>query len=143
MEQTYKVGDQVRLTVLYLLDINKGLKVGDLFTINRIDSDGGLRVTVADNDRYPMSPKQVEPGGPKKLGRPCGPKAPRYLVIWMEDRDPVKEFHTKLEAEAFIKELGQKSEVRKESVKLVTVERWEEVTFSSNFSLKKLQFKRV
>jgi len=49
------------------------------------------------------------------------PKAPTHLVVWEEDVDPCKFFTSEKEAKDFIKELSEKSEVKKDSIVLVEI----------------------
>ncbi len=53
-----KKGDKVRVTKLQSLDEAFGIKVGDIFTIKKVESDGFYRVN-DDADR-PFSPNQLK-----------------------------------------------------------------------------------
>jgi hypothetical protein len=62
------------------------------------------------------------------LGNPVALKTPTHLVVWDEhSRDPCKFFTSEQEAKDFIKELSEKTNLIKDSVRLVCIKSVEKV----------------
>ena len=63
-------------------------------------------------------------------------KAPTHVVIWdEEDRDPHKFFTSEKEAKVFVKELSEKSQVKKDSIILVVIKSTQKVKVIRNVRL--------
>lgn len=60
MTEQFKVGDKVRVIKLYPEDHARSIKVGDVYTVKRVDSDGDVRIMTAGLDLYFMTRRQLE-----------------------------------------------------------------------------------
>jgi len=116
MEQKFKVGDSVKVLDCateeladYVGEIGKIVDDGGSYCDWKVEFVSG-KIWSADNDELILAKK----GNYK-------PKAPTHLVVWEEDVDPCKFFTSEKEAKDFIKELSEKSEVKKDSIVLVEI----------------------
>ncbi len=123
----YKVGDKVRL-FQNSFDLGYGNNiVGGIFTINKVYPIGQYSHGQAYSTKEDASGLVVY-GEDLELIKDYKLKKPTHLVVWNEDRDPCRFFSSEQEAKDFIKELSEKSEVKKESIILVEIKSCKKVS---------------
>lgn len=109
-----------------------GIKRGSKGVIKSISDDG--TIFVKDDGRSDTSGRLFE----KDLDFPrkITPKTPTHVVIWDEEsRDPHQFFISEKKAKVFIKELSEKSEVKKDSIILVEIKSSQKVKVIRNVRL--------
>ena len=128
----FKKGDKVRL----IKHNCSGINVGDICIIEEY-RDGHL---------YAMTKKSKENGSGcicwnnfELISSNYKPKTPSHIVVWKEDTDPCKFFNSLEEANEFVKELSEKSSVKKDSIILVEIKTARKVTIQK--SLRKSEYK--
>lgn len=132
MENKFKVGDKVRYlgTKDGVKDENwdtyfgsKGIKKG---SIGEIDHTSGDMYYISKDGRDSTSGFLKECD--IELVSKRNYKKPTHLVVWEEDRDPCRFFQSEQDAKEFIKELSEKSDVKKESIILVEIKSCKKVS---------------
>ncbi len=77
--------------------------------------------------------------GLKLLDKNYKPKTPSHIVVWEENTNPCKFFNSLEEANEFVKELSEKSSVKKDSIILVEIKTARKITIQK--SLRKSEYK--
>ena len=133
METKFKVGDEVIRTETASSDY---ISKGDTGIVTSC-SDSGL--TLSGKERY--ANHTFDPGyfelvrGAEKIE----PRKPTHIVIWMESSDPHKICFSEKEATDFIKELSEKSAVKKDSILLFDIKLARKVTITKKLNFSELK----
>lgn len=113
-----KVGDKVKRVA----GKQKGMVVGDVGTITAITPRGNLSLEEYESKH---DASKFEAVTARKKAKPT------HLVIWEEDEDPVKFFHSVAEANEFIKTLINANYVKNDSIILVDIKAISKVSVSN------------
>lgn len=131
----FKVGDKVRRNQISV-DEGKYCEfcapngVPAICEIVEIIDEDNVNVKCPNGTTEYMSPNTIE------LVKPHKPKSPTHVVIWdEEDKDPHKFFTDEKEAKEFMKELSEKSNVRKDSIILIEIKSAQKVNITKNVRL--------
>lgn len=139
MKYEFKKGDRVK-RINYS---NADMDVGD-FGIVQDDVSSDYSVTVRVLKEGAVDVRSHDAGNLVVVGKegevlPKTLTKPTHIVIWDEDRDPCKFFTDLNEAEKFIKELSEKSNVKKDSIILVEIKSAKKITIQK--SLRRSDYK--
>ena len=134
----FKVGDKVKL-VSNKQDLDyPSNSVGKTFTIDEVHpkdryNHGQAYNVKEDINGYVLYESDLELAKPKDM------KNPTHLVIWEEDQDPCEFFESEAKAKEFIKELIEKTSVKKDSIILEEIKSAKKMKVVKN--LKTSQYK--
>ena len=125
MEHNFKVGDKVRR----IRGFHGGMHEGDEDIVKRVSYSSIHLEKYCDGH----SSEAFELVVKRKMVKPT------HLVVWEEDTNPCKFFESEEKANEFVKELSEKSSVKKDSIILVEIKSTKKVTIQK--SLRKSDYK--
>lgn len=136
MKYEWKKGDKLRMITQPNTTI---VHVGDIVTaMNDISTDSvNMDVTVSiTNDGSNINTWDTRRF--EKLSSDYKPEEPKFAVVWdTKTIDPIRFFAKKEEALKFIKELIEKPDTKKDSIKLVEIKSIEKVSYNLKLSYSK------
>lgn len=132
----FKVGDRVRITALAGADSSYGLKVGDIGQITRKGINPGVWLVdfEASNGRG-MFERQMAIITAAKPPKPALP--PKFILQYELDADPFEFFPTEKEARKRIAELGERTDLKRDSIRLIEIRKIRTVKLGTKITISK------
>lgn len=134
----FKVGDRVKLKQNFDTDWirESGIKQGQIYTVKEIDYDGTLRFIEQTTTKW-QGPEHYELVKGKR-GRPAKAKDPivKFLLKYDLDEDPIEEFESMQQVNKRIKELLQRSDLKRDSMVIYSVKSKKKVAIEPRIVIK-------